>query len=197
MQPELRTDRLLLRALLREDAPALVSLAGDRRIADTTATIPHPYHEQDARHIIQAASQGYATGSFYAYAITQESFVLGVLSLKRMPQEPGTAELGYWVGVPHWGKGYVTEAAQALLDFAFDTVHLSCVKAKLCVRNPASGRVLKKLGLTYIGTTEKASQKWGVWENEEVWSICRQSFIQQSRKQTPKFVAELTDQHVS
>lgn len=97
------------------------------------------------------------------------------MSLNCVLLEPNTAELGYWIGVPFWGNGYATEAAQAVLDYAFRNIGLERVIAKFLRRNPASGRVLQKLGMKHVRINTCAIQKWGVWEDEEVWdkSSCR------------------------
>ena len=171
MQPEIVTERLLLRPLKAADVAQLVALAGNKKVADTTATIPHPYHEEDALFIIQAAKEGHRSGVFHAFAICYASTFLGVVSLKRSSEVPCSAELGYWIGVPFWGNGFATEAAQSMLDYAFNDLGLQCVRAKLLCRNTASGRVLRKLGMKCAGVNAKAIQKWDIWEDEEVWSM--------------------------
>ena len=93
-QPELTSDRLLLRPLNAGDVAQLVALAGDRLIADTTATVPHPYHEQDARSFLDAAEQGYALNRFHAFAVTASEVLLGVVSVAFVPEQSGTADFG-------------------------------------------------------------------------------------------------------
>ena len=156
--PHLKTQRLLLRPVEVKDT---VTLAGDKQIADTTATIPHPYRQQDAHFFIQAAAEGYAARKFYALAITHGSALLGVVSLKCMPQEASMAELGYWIGVPFWGYGYAAEAAQAVLHYAFDNTGLERVVAA----------AIQSLAESYKNCNASAIQKWGIWEDEDVWDI--------------------------
>lgn len=176
MQPEFKTERLLLRPLQAADVAQLVALAGDKKVADTTATIPHPYNEQDALCIIQAAKEGHRSGELHAFAICCDSAFLGIVSLKCTAQAPGSAELGYWIGVPFWGNGYATEAAQPVLDHAFNDLGLRYVRAKLLCRNPASSKVLRKLGMTCTGINARAIQKWGIWEDEEEWSLMSDTY---------------------
>ena len=167
----MKTQRLLLRSLEVSDDIQLATLLGNKQIADTTANIIYPYRQQDAQSFIEAAARGHANRTFYAFAITQGQALLGVVSLNCMLRHPNTAELGYWIGVPFWGNGYATEAAQAVLDYAFKEIGLERVIGKFLRRNPASGRVLQKLGMKHVRINICAIQKWGVWEDEEEWDM--------------------------
>jgi RimJ/RimL family protein N-acetyltransferase len=71
------------------------------------------------------------------------------------------AEIGYWLGVPYWNRGYVTEAAKAIVDYVFNTLDLNRVFAFHFTRNPASGRVLQKIGMKREGTMRQHIVKWG------------------------------------
>ena len=75
------------------------------------------------------------------------------------------AELGYWVGKPYWGKGFCTEAAQAVLAYAFNELALIRVYARYLARNPASGRVMQKLHMQYEGTLRQHTKKWEQYED--------------------------------
>jgi ribosomal-protein-alanine N-acetyltransferase len=76
-----------------------------------------------------------------------------------------SGELGYWIGKPYWGRGYATEAAAAVLDFAFGPLALHRVEATHFTRNPASGRVMEKLGMRLEGVFRDAHRKWGRYED--------------------------------
>ena len=144
--PVLETKRLALRAARLEDAKAVAALANDRRIAENTARIPYPYKLADAEQFIEGANKkGEA-----AYLITlRDGTIIGACGL--MFHYDDTPEIGYWLGVPYWNKGYATEALHALIDYAFTDLTHDAVQAGARVTNPASRRVLEKCGFQWTG----------------------------------------------
>jgi RimJ/RimL family protein N-acetyltransferase len=144
--PVLETERLVLRAPRLEDAKAVAQLANDRRIAENTTRIPHPYTLVDAQKFF--ASVNRAEGEI-CFLITREKKVLGAVGIA-MP-ERDAPELGYWLGVPFWGHGYATEAVHAVIDHAFDDLDYEALGAGARVTNPASRRVLEKCGFQWTG----------------------------------------------
>jgi len=144
--PVLETTRLAMRAPRLEDAKSVAALANDRRIAENTARIPHPYKVADAEGFISGANK---TGGEAVFLITlRDETVIGACSI--IPQEQ-TAELGYWLAVPYWGKGYATEALHAVIDYAFTDLAHESLQAGARVTNPASRRVLEKCGFQWTG----------------------------------------------
>ena len=104
----LRTARLVLRAPAHRDVAAMAALAGDRRVAENTARIPHPYTTADAVGLLNSITQN---GGETVFAIVLDGALIGMCGLDRRPDG---VELGYWLGVPFWGRGYATEAARAV-----------------------------------------------------------------------------------
>jgi RimJ/RimL family protein N-acetyltransferase len=147
--PVLVTARLRLRVPQREDAPAIAALANDRRIAENTARIPHPYTLADAEGFLRHLEESEAETPF---AITlADDALIGICGLMTKPRQ--TPEIGYWLGVPYWGHGYATEAARAVIDHAFEDLGLERLEAGARVSNPASRRVLEKCGFQWSGVT--------------------------------------------
>jgi RimJ/RimL family protein N-acetyltransferase len=144
--PVLETKRLALRAPRLEDAKAVAALANDRRIAENTARIPHPYRVSDAETFIAGANKPGGEGVFLI--TLQDETLIGACGI--MNQEQG-GELGYWLGVPYWGKGYATEALHAVIDYAFTDLGHEALQAGARVTNPASRRVLEKCGFQWTG----------------------------------------------
>ena len=143
--PVLETERLILRAPRLGDAKAVAALANDKRIAENTRSIPHPYTRADAEDFISSLAPG-AT----AFLITRtDDTLVGGCGLTS--QGEAAPELGYWLGVKHWGKGYGTEAVRALIDFAFAELEYESLQAGARVTNPASRRVLEKCGFQWTG----------------------------------------------
>ena len=99
--------------------------------------------------------------------------LVGAVGLK-LEEDTGIAELGYWIGVPYWGNGYATEAAETLLDFGFDTLALERIWARAFVRNPASSRVLQKLGMKHEGTLRRCLRKNHELLDAEMYGILRE-----------------------
>jgi RimJ/RimL family protein N-acetyltransferase len=144
--PVLATERLILRAPRLEDAKAIARLANDRRIAENTTRIPHPYRLADAEAFIEAVNQ---PGGEMAWLITLDEEPVGACGL--VVQGGPAPDLGYWVGAPYWGNGYATEAARAVIDHAFADLGHEAVQAGARVTNPASRRVLEKCGFQWTG----------------------------------------------
>jgi RimJ/RimL family protein N-acetyltransferase len=143
--PALETERLCLRPLQRADAGAIARLANDRRIAENTASMPHPYTLADAEDFLRRVE---TSPSEVAFAITlNDDTLIGACGLKR--DRSNATEIGYWLGVPYWGQGYATEAARALIDHAFGDLGLDHLEADARVSNPASRRVLEKCGFQW------------------------------------------------
>jgi RimJ/RimL family protein N-acetyltransferase len=144
--PVLATERLVLRAPRFDDAKAIASLVNDRRIAENTLRIPHPYGLADAESFIATAN---ADDGERAFLIARGATVLGACGIARRDgEEP---EIGYWLGVAFWGRGYATEAARGVIDHAFGDLGYDCLAGGARVSNPASRRVLEKCGFQWTG----------------------------------------------
>lgn len=168
----LHTPRLLLRPFDLADAPAVQRLAGEREIASTTSTIPHPYPDGAAEEWIASHTEMRANDEATIFAVTLRASaeLLGACGLHTR-QAGATAELGYWIGKPFWGRGYATEAARAVLSYGFDTLGFHRVFAMAYSRNPTSSRVLEKVGMRWEGRLREHIEKWGVFEDAEVWGL--------------------------
>lgn len=145
--PVLETERLVLRAPQLEDAKTVAALANDRRIAENAARIPHPYKLADAKDWISGT--GTRPGERTFLITLASGAIIGACGLEL--RESPVPELGYWLGVPHWGKGYATEAVRALIDHAFTDLDHEALNAGARVTNPSSRRVLEKCGFQWVG----------------------------------------------
>ncbi len=173
--PHIRTQRLVLRPYTEADAPDVQRLAGDARVADTTLTVPHPYPDGIAEAWIATHEAGWHLGRSAVFAIAtikDDARLVGTIGLTIKPEEK-SAELGYWIGVPFWGHGYCTEAARAVIDFAFVTLELDRVHAHYFARNQASGRVMQKSGMIEEYHRPRAIAKHGVLEDICGFAITR------------------------
>jgi len=173
-QPILNTARLVLRRFTLADAPDVQRLAGDRDIARSTATIPHPYEDGMAEQWIGSHEQRLSSGEAAVFAITLRSggALIGAIGLE-INQEHDRAELGYWIGKPYWGQSYCTEAARAVARFAFEGLNLNRVHAMHFSRNPASGRVMQKIGMRHEGSLRQHIRKSGEYEDVELYATLK------------------------
>jgi len=162
-QPSITTDRLVLRPMRLGDAPAIAALAGDRRIYEYTLLIPHPYREEHATGWIATHRRGWEAGQHAHFAITlrQTGELVGGIGLVGISAIYRHAEVGYWIGVPHWSRGYATEAAGAVVEFGLGTLGLHRVSAFYFPGNEASGRVLEKIGMRREGVCRQDRFKDG------------------------------------
>jgi ribosomal-protein-alanine N-acetyltransferase len=171
-QPTLGTERLILRPLKFSDAPAVQRLAGAREIAATTLTIPHPYEDGMAEEWIERQAAAYGAGTRVVFGLVQRDRAefTGAMGL-RLVADCAMGELGYWVGLPFWNRGFATEAARELLRFGFRTVGLNRIYAQHFARNPSSGRVMQKLGMRYEATLRQHVEKWGELDDLVIYGI--------------------------
>jgi RimJ/RimL family protein N-acetyltransferase len=145
----LATARLRLRAPQRDDASVIAALASDRRVAENTARIPHPYTLADAEDFLRYLEES-ETETAFAITLADDALI-GICGLLMKPRK--TPEIGYWLGAPYWGHGYATEAARAVIDYAFEDLGLERLEAGARVSNPASRRVLEKCGFQWSSVT--------------------------------------------
>ncbi|HEY0456012.1 MAG TPA: GNAT family protein [Verrucomicrobiae bacterium] len=176
-QPNLSTERLLLRGLELSDAGEIQRLAGDRKIADTTLLIPHPYPDGAAAEFITNVQRDWKEQKSAVFALrnNQSSAFCGTMGLS-LDHLHSRAELGYWIAVPLWGQGLCTEAARALLEFGFTQLSLHRIWAQHFSRNPASGRVLQKLGMRHEGQLRQHIKKADCFEDTECYGILQQEW---------------------
>jgi len=142
----LETERLLLRRPTLADVKAIARLANDRRIAENTRRLPHPYLQDHAVDFVRGiANRQQET----AFLIEQNHTPIGMVGVDW--REPAHPELGYWLGVEYWGQGFATEAARAAIDFTFEEFDIDILKSGARVANPASRNVLEKCGFQWNG----------------------------------------------
>ena len=170
-QQTLRTERLILRPYGMADAARVAELAGDREVAATTLRIPHPYDATMAAEWIAGLPAEYAAERAITWAITLGGTeLIGSIALS-LHLDHHRAELGYWVGKPHWGKGYVTEASRAVMDHGFGELALHRISAHHMSVNPASGAVMRKLGMRHEGILRHHTLKNGEYHDVECYGV--------------------------
>jgi [ribosomal protein S5]-alanine N-acetyltransferase len=172
--PTIVTERLVLRPFALSDAADVQRLAGEWAVADTTLSIPHPYPDGAAGQWISSHAERFERREIMTLAVTLRDGgeLAGCISL-RLHDAHGRAELGYWMGVPYWNRGYCSEAARALVAYGFEQLGLHRIYAHHLTRNPASGRVMQKAGMIYEGTQRQHVKKWERYEDLAAYGILR------------------------
>ena len=175
--PPLLTEKLLLRSLTLEDAQDVQHLAGERDIASTLSNMPHPYEDGMAEEWIRSCSGKFEKDEALNFAIIRrtDKKLIGEIEL-RLDRENESGELGYWIGKPYWNCGYATEAARAVVAYGFEVLKLNRVQAKHFKRNPASGRVLEKIGMRYEGCRRQHIKKWDNFEDLMEYGMLRADY---------------------
>ncbi|MHB1317499.1 MAG: GNAT family N-acetyltransferase [Anaerolineae bacterium] len=177
-QPVLETGRLVLRPFTLADAPAVRELAGDYQVAQYTLNIPHPYPEGAAEEWISGHQSAYDQGRAMTWAITarDDGRLLGAIGLTVVAIHR-RAEMGYWLAVPYWNQGLMTEAARAVLDFGFGRLGLLRIYAMHSTQNKASGRVMQKAGMVREGCLRQHVLRWDVPHDLVYYGILRDEWL--------------------
>lgn len=172
--PVLETARLVLRPYVAHDAADLIRELSIKDVAEGTLNVPHPYPPERAAEFIEEQALRHESGKGIAWAVTLrgEGRLVGSVgfSLKRVHHR---GELAYWVARAEWGQGIATEASRAALAYGFDVLGLHRVDAQHYVENPASGAVMRHLGMKYEGRLRQVVWRDGVPRDLELHSILR------------------------
>ena len=152
MSKIMKTERLTLRPLLDSDAANISLFVGDERVAKKLAVVPHPYPAGAAESYI-AYSRAKET-SEVIWGMDKDGQLIGMISIS--PNEAGRADLGYWLAPQLWGAGLMSEAVQAVVEYARDK-GFDLLSAHVHQGNEGSVKVLMKNGFSYLGTAETHS----------------------------------------
>ncbi len=144
-----RTERLLLRPAWAEDAPALFAAIADEGIVRNLATAPWPYLPEHAEAFVMRERDPARPTSLIFLRTDGAPLLVGAIGIHDTPD--GEVELGYWIARPYWNRGFATEAGRAVIGFACNSLRLRRLVAGHFIDNPASRRVLRKLGFTPAG----------------------------------------------
>ena len=158
---ELATERLILRMPQPADADAITERIAIKDIVWNLGRAPFPYKRSDAESWLETVPKGWAEDTAYVFAITTaDDGMIGSIGLDRHPED--IWEIGYWLAKPWWGQGLVTEAGQAVLAWARESQGIDQFMSGHFTDNPASGRVLVKLGFEPVGEIDMTGRARGV-----------------------------------
>jgi RimJ/RimL family protein N-acetyltransferase len=171
----LETERLLLRPPRAADISHFIPLLSDFDVAKNLSRVPHPYTEDHACAFIVTIAHGWRTGTDVVFSILrkQPAAYVGICGV----HPTRNWEFGYWLGKPFWGQGYATEAAGRLVAYAFDDLGAECMNACWFYDNPASGRVLEKLGFRGNGQERRACHARGAFVLGHLVTLDRATYM--------------------
>ena len=174
---EIKTERLLLRRFTLDEAqPMFDRWANDERVSRYLTWDPHGAVEI-TKMLVEAWCSAYEKPDNYNWAIELDGEVIGSISVVRTDERSERMDLGYCMGTAWWGKGIMTEAAGAVIDFLFAEVGCNRVEIDHLLANPASGRVAQKCGLTKEGVRREYFNKNGVFHDEVIYGIVRKEWL--------------------
>ncbi len=145
----IETERLMLRRPTAADVVSIATLANDRRIAEMTRRLPHPYRAEHAAIFVASLASSATHGGDAVYLIEHLHTPVGMVGIDW--RDATAPELGYWLGCEHWGRGFGTEAARAVIDDVFADTDMEHIVASARVANPASRNILEKCGFQWNG----------------------------------------------
>jgi RimJ/RimL family protein N-acetyltransferase len=169
-QPIIETERLILQPFVLADGPYVQKLAGNRNVSKTTLNIPYPYEDGMAEQWISTHSENWVKRKSATFAIKLKNSYELIGDVSFVEIHGNQAELGYWIGEPYWGKGYCTEAAKALVQYSINEIGIEKIVAEHLRTNPASGRVMEKIGMNRVCSTTK-SDRYGSKTVIEIYEI--------------------------
>ena len=171
----LTTERLILRPFEMSDAQRIYQLCNNYNIYKSTLYLPYPYPIEAATNWIPTHEENFKNDKSYDFAITDKATgeLLGAIGLSNNKTHKN-GEVAYWVGEEYWGKGYGTEALKAVIDFAFDEKGYHRVWARFFASNPASGKMMEKVGMVEEGVQIQHIIKEGNFEDLIFYGIVRE-----------------------
>ena len=170
----LETNRLYLRKFTLDDIDEVVYCCNDYEIHKNTSLLPYPYKEEHARFWIEANLKAFENAEDYTFAVIrkEDDKLIGCVGLSNDVMQ-SNGELGYWFGRDYWHKGYATEAAKAVVDWAFNEKDYHRVHARHLIYNRPSGRVMEKIGMTFEGIQKDHVRKLNDYIDTVLYGIVK------------------------
>lgn len=153
------TDRLVLRPTHGSDADRAFEIQSDWEVTRMLRMASFPPDREEIRNWFADHQREWLVGEAYRFAVERQGRLVGIVDVDEIAE--GEGELGYWFEQASWGRGYASEAAPTIVQFAFGVVGLSQLRSGHAVDNPGSGQVLLKLGFSPLDTVERNSRSRG------------------------------------
>lgn len=181
---QLESKNIILNSLSYRDIPSILEYANNPKVSDNLLHLPFPYYEKDAIFWINTANEGRKTGETYKFAIRSKAdknlnFVGGIGLM--IDKNHNKAEIGYWLGEPFWGNGFVSEAVSLIIKFGFETLELNKIFATHFIGNPASGKVMIKNNMIKEAHIKDHYKKGDKYLDIFQYRLTREEYLIQSK----------------
>ena len=175
----LETDRLLLKPYEMEFADDIYEVVKEKEIADTMVMIPHPYPRETMDQWIAYLQNSFEQGTAYEFALflKETGRYIGNCGLVTISKTHKNAEVGYFIDVSQWGKGYATEACKKIIDYGFQEYQLNRIYSRCMVRNIGSRKVMEKSGMVWEGRHKQEILKGNVFEDIDYLAILAEDYF--------------------
>ncbi|MYE79428.1 MAG: GNAT family N-acetyltransferase [Chloroflexi bacterium] len=175
----LRGSALWMRPLAEQDIAPILKYASAPEIAANTF-VPQPYPPKAAQEFVRKVSKEWQSGQAYTFAIieAQSGCFAGVMGIHPVPEHK-RAEVGYWIGLPFWGRGLATQALRLVIQFGFEELGLNRIAAGHFADNPASGRVMQKAGMRCEGARRAYHYHRDSFKDSVWYAILREEYAKQ------------------
>ena len=175
--PTLETERMILRKLRMEDVPDVYAYASVPEVAEHVAWDTHTSID-DSKTFVSSVIEQYNNGLVSTWGIVekQSGRVIGTCGFVYWNIDHARSEIGYAIGREYWGKGMMTEAARAMLEFGFRRMELNRIEARCEVPNIGSARVMEKIGMSYEGLLREQMFVKGRYRDLKMYSILRREW---------------------
>ncbi|AOV07742.1 GNAT family N-acetyltransferase [Sporosarcina ureilytica] len=173
------TDRLLLKPYKHEFADVIYLVVSQAEIADTMITIPHPYPKEVVYKWIDYLHRSAKEGTAFEFAIFLKEYpdkYIGNCGLVSISNSHQKAEIAYFIDKNEWGKGYATEVAYSMISYGFEKLGLERIYGHCMSRNPASRKVMEKVGFQFEGTLRHDVKKGEVFEDLDLLGMIRTDY---------------------
>ena len=175
---KIETERLIIRPFKKSDYKDVTECCNDYELAKSTMSIPIPFTNNDAKNFIESTlNTSKGDGSMeLAIELKETKTVIGYIGLVGIYSQSRHAEIGYWVGKKYWNRGFATEASKAMIDYGFKEFKLHSIIAKHFDNNPASGAVMKKCGMRYVGKLHEHEFRMGKYYTVMLYELLEKDF---------------------
>jgi len=176
---KLSTTRLILRDIKKTDAGSILKYINNLMVSRYLLVVPFPYTKKDANWWVNNCAENQKKKPRISYelgiTIKPKNEIIGGVGVSKIDEFQGTAEIGYWLGEPYWRNGYMSEAAEKIIDFAFNDLKLRKLKIPAFAVNKASNGLARKLGFTLEGTLRKhcRAKSTGKIHDENIYGLFR------------------------